>query len=178
MLRENFSQISTIEWTREFRAPIHIGDVMGILTFYSEGKGSAQYELVATRSVAARENAPPTLEQIVAYTQADENPLPRFSTDLLVPPGLIAAALLLLRRWRRHTRRVRPKLPGKMIDTRNPLNPANPSTKEKASFSEAGFRHGISGPGRPGIERSSARPGPRRPCAPGGTAPPAGGRTP
>ncbi len=121
MLRENFSQISTIEWTREFRAPIHIGDVMGILTFYSEGKGSAQYELVATRSVAARENAPPTLEQIVAYTQADENPLPRFSTDLLVPPGLIAAALLLLRRWRRHTRRVRPKLPGKMIDTRKRL---------------------------------------------------------
>ena len=121
MLRENFSQISTIEWTREFRAPIHIGDVMGILTFYSEGKGSAQYELVATRSVAARENAPPTLEQIVAYTQADENPLPRFSTDLLVPPGLITAALLLLRGWRRHTRRVRPKLPGKMIDSRKRL---------------------------------------------------------
>lgn len=37
-LRENFGQVSSIRWTREFRAPINVGDVMGILTFYSENK--------------------------------------------------------------------------------------------------------------------------------------------
>lgn len=52
-LRENFGQVSSIRWTREFRAPINVGDVMGILTFYSENKGTAEYELVATRSIAA-----------------------------------------------------------------------------------------------------------------------------
>lgn len=121
MLRENFSQISTIEWTKEFRAPIHIGDVMGILTFYSEGKGRAQYELVATRSVAARENAPPTLEQIVAYTQEDSNPLPRFTGDLLVPPTIGLFSLILLVRWRKRVRKVRPKLPGNLLSPKKRL---------------------------------------------------------
>ena len=121
MLRENFSQISTIEWTKEFRAPIHIGDVMGILTFYSEGKGRAQYELVATRSVAARENAPPTLEQIVAYTQNDTNPLPRFSRDLLVPPGIVSFLLVWFVRWRKKNRKARPKLPGKLLNPKKRL---------------------------------------------------------
>ena len=122
MLRENFSQISTVEWVREFRAPIHVGDVMGILTFYSQGKGSAQYELVATRSVASRENAPPTLEQIEAYTAADKNPLPRFGTDMLVMPGAAAAALFLLIRWRRRHRKIRPKLPRDLLQTRKRLD--------------------------------------------------------
>ena len=111
MLRENFSQVSSIVWSREFRAPIHVGDVMGILTFYSQSKGSAQYELVATRSIAARENAPPTLEQIEAYTQADENPLPRLSADLLIPPITCLLIFLLLARLLHHRRKKHPKLP-------------------------------------------------------------------
>lgn len=106
MLRQNFGQISSIKWTREFRAPINVGDVMGILTFYSENKGTAEYELVATRSIAARENAPLTLEQIEAYTAADENPWPRFSWDLLVPPGLLLLVLILIIRFiHRHIHR-------------------------------------------------------------------------
>ena len=106
MLRERFSQVSSIVWTKEFRAPINIGDVMGILTFYSQNKGSAEYELVATRSVAARENAPPTLEQIEAYTAADDSLLPRFSWDLLVPPaGVLLVLLFLIHQVRRHRKR-------------------------------------------------------------------------
>ena len=110
-LRESFGQISSIEWTREFRAPVNVGDVMGILTFYSENNGTAEYELVATRSIAAREDAPPTLEQIEAYTAADENPWPRFSWDYLVPPGLALLALVWLFRFLRRHRRKRAKLP-------------------------------------------------------------------
>ncbi len=111
LLRENFSEVSAIRWTREFRAPVNAGDVMGILTFYAESGDTAEYELVATRSVAMRENAPPTLEQIEAYTMADDNPWPRFSWDLLVPPGVVLLLLFWLRRFYRKHRKHRPKAP-------------------------------------------------------------------
>ena len=111
LLRENFNEVSAIRWTREFRAPINVGDVMGILTFYPETGGTAEYELVATRSIAMRENAPPTLEQIEAYTAADENPWPRFTWDLLVPPGLFLLLLMWLRGFYRRHRKRRPKVP-------------------------------------------------------------------
>ena len=113
LLRENFGQVSSIRWTKDFRAPINVGDVMGILTFYSESSGSAEYELVATRSIAARENAPPTLAEIEAYTAADENPWPRFTWDLLVPPTLLLLVLILILRFihkHKHTRAKLPKL--------------------------------------------------------------------
>ena len=60
---------------------------MGILTFYSENKGVAEYELVATRSIAARADAPLTLEQIEAYTAQDESPWPRFSSEFARAAG-------------------------------------------------------------------------------------------
>lgn len=111
LLRENFSQVSSVKWTREFRAPINVGDVMGTLTYYSENNGIAEYELVATRSIAARENAPLTLEQIEAYTAADENPWPRFSIDLVAPPAALLLALILLIRFLLRHRRKRLKAP-------------------------------------------------------------------
>ena len=111
LLRENFSEVSVIRWTREFRAPITVGDVMGILTFYAEDGSTADYELVATRSIAARENAPPTLEQIEAYTAADENPWPRFSLDYFVPPALALLLLRLLVRFIKKHRKKRAKAP-------------------------------------------------------------------
>ncbi|MBP3656372.1 MAG: D-alanyl-D-alanine carboxypeptidase [Clostridia bacterium] len=111
LLRKNFNEISTIKWVHEFRAPIAVGDVIGELTFYAESGDTAKYELVATRSIAARENAPLTLEQIIAYTQADENPWPRFSWDLLVPPGALLLSLLWLLRFILKHRKKRAKLP-------------------------------------------------------------------
>ncbi|MGN0773943.1 MAG: D-alanyl-D-alanine carboxypeptidase family protein [Candidatus Ventricola sp.] len=111
LLRENFNEVSAVRWTRDFRAPVNVGDVMGILTFYSESNGTAEYELVATRSIAMRENAPPTLEQIEAYTAADENPWPRFGWDLLVPPAALLLVLYWLIRFLRKHRKKRPKPP-------------------------------------------------------------------
>ncbi len=114
LLRESFNQVSSISWMQsEVRAPISVGDVIGILTYYSENGGTAEYELVATRSVAARENAPPTLAQIEAYTASDENPWPRFSWDLLVPPVcalLLFFWLLHFIRRHRHKRAKAPKI--------------------------------------------------------------------
>ena len=111
LLRENFSEVSVVRWTREFRAPVTVGDVMGILTFYAEDGSTADYELVATRSIAARENAPPTLEQIEAYTAADENPWPRFSPDYLVLPALALLLLWALVRFFKKHRKKRSKAP-------------------------------------------------------------------
>lgn len=111
LLRENFNEVSSIQWTRDFRAPITVGDVMGTLTFYSENGETAEYELIATRSIAARENAPPTLEQIEAYTASDENPWPRFSWDYFVPPVCIMLLLIWLVRFARRHRTKRAKAP-------------------------------------------------------------------
>ena len=113
LLRENFSQVSTVSWINNgsFPAPINAGDVLGTLTYYAENGTTAEYELVATRPVAMRENAPPTLDQIIAYTNADENPFPRFSIDLLVPPCALIIATALLRGYIRRHRKKRPKAP-------------------------------------------------------------------
>jgi len=112
LLRENFSQVSVIKWAeKQFRAPVNVGDVMGVLTFYAEDGTTADYNLIATRSIAARENAPPTLEEIEAYTQADKNPFPRFTWDLLVPPCTLLLALAALLRFIRRHRKKRAKAP-------------------------------------------------------------------
>ena len=93
------------------RAPVNVGDVIGVLTFYAENGTTADYELIATRSIAARENAPPTLEEIIAYTNADENPWPRFSWDYLVPPAALLILLLLVVRFFKRHRKKRAKAP-------------------------------------------------------------------
>ncbi|MBR5288216.1 MAG: D-alanyl-D-alanine carboxypeptidase [Clostridia bacterium] len=112
LLRENFSQVSSIKWnSTEFRAPIYAGDVLGTLLFYSESGETAEYDLIATRTIEARKNAPPTLEQIVAYTMADENPFPRFTWDLLIPPTIILIVLYMLLRLLFRRRKKKEKMP-------------------------------------------------------------------
>lgn len=112
LLRENFAQVSVIKWNQAtVRAPVNVGDVIGILTFYAENGSTADYELIATRSVAARENAPPTLEEIIAYTNADENPWPRFSWDYFVPPAALLILLALLVRFIKRRLKHRAKAP-------------------------------------------------------------------
>jgi len=112
LLRENFSLVSSVKWnSSEFRAPIYAGDVLGTLLFYAESGETAEYDLVATRTIEARKDAPPTLEQIVAYTLADENPFPRFTWDLLIPPAGFLLILYLLLRLIFRRRRKKAKMP-------------------------------------------------------------------
>ena len=112
LLRENFNEVSVIKWNQStVRAPVNAGDVIGILTFYAENGSTADYELIATRSVAMRENAPPTLDEIIAYTMADENPWPRFSWHLLVQPSCALIVLIAIIRFLAKHRRKRAKAP-------------------------------------------------------------------
>lgn len=99
-LRENV----LIEYTREnFAAPITAGETFGTLTYYPDDDGDpVVYNLYATRSIERRENAPKTIAEIQAETDADPNPFPSFSLELVFLLGwpffLLLAVILILRR--------------------------------------------------------------------------------
>ena len=81
---QNFSTITVTEFTRDFQAPIQEGEVMGTLTYYPERSNPVVYELIASRSIAARDNIAPTIDQIVAAAENDPNPFPRLTVELVV----------------------------------------------------------------------------------------------
>lgn len=85
---DNLRNIMYFEYTRDFTAPIVAGEIMGTMTYFPDLGEPVEYNLIASRSVAKRENAPPTLEEIVAMTEADPNPLPPLSVELVLVFGL------------------------------------------------------------------------------------------
>lgn len=114
-IRQKFDQFTQFRQVRSDRAPITEGEVVGILTYYSRSEERLEYELYATRTIAADPNAPPTLEEIKANTESDPNPLPRFSLEYVVPPALVLLLLVqlirMLRKRQGHTRKQKKRLP-------------------------------------------------------------------
>lgn len=113
---KNFSSVTVTEFTREFRAPITEGEVMGTLTYTPPDGGTpVVYELLASRSIAARERLVPTIDEIIAEAENDPNPFPRPTFELvffyLVLPAaavlLIIRAVKFLRSKHHHRRRLR-----------------------------------------------------------------------
>lgn len=104
----NIQSTLLIQYTRDFAAPVTAGEVMGTMTYFPEKGDPAVYDLVASRSVAVRENVPKTLEQIVAETYADPNPFPPFNADMAIlifsPILLVLLGVLILRRLRKKRR--------------------------------------------------------------------------
>ncbi len=101
-------QLVRIEYIRDFAAPIQAQEQMGILTYFPpEGSGSepVEYALVASRSIAQRENAPKSLQQIITETYEDPNPFPRFTLELVIMALLPAGGLYLLIRILRRVSR-------------------------------------------------------------------------
>lgn len=82
MMASNIKETVLIEYTREFTAPITAGEVMGTMTYYPEDGEPVEYNLLAARSIDKRANAPKTLEEIVAETEADPNPFPPFTFEM------------------------------------------------------------------------------------------------
>ncbi len=116
-IKNDFSTLAQIRITRSERAPVTQGEVMGYLTFTPDDGPPAEYELIATRSIEARKDAPLSLEEIQAYTLADPNLLPRFSLEFLVVPlsllliGMALFRLLRGQRQRRHSRKQKKRIP-------------------------------------------------------------------
>jgi len=113
---DNFNAYTNLRWVTELRAPIEKGQVMGILTFFPDGEEPADYELIAERDIPARENAPPTLEEIERKVLEDPSIWPPFHWHWVFPPALWAAGILIAFRYlirfafrRRKTRKRIPK---------------------------------------------------------------------
>ena len=106
----NLTSVVSIQYDRDFTAPIAAGEHIATMTYVPAHGESVEYELVASRSVARRENAPKTLEEIISETYADPNPFPPFSFELLmvflgpvlVIAGIVSGILILRKRRRGH----------------------------------------------------------------------------
>jgi len=109
-MASNLKNIVSIQYTRDFAAPIAAGETIGTMTYFPSYGDPVVYLLTASRSVARRENVPKTLEEIVNETNADPNPFPPLSFEflmILLAPVLIIAMLVfvilvLLRKQRAH----------------------------------------------------------------------------
>jgi len=99
----NLRQTVMIEYTRDFVTPITQGEVMGTMTYYPENGGSPViYDLVASRSIERRPNAPLSLEEIEAIVFGDPNPFPPLSVEFVLMLFLPVAGVFLAIRtlWR------------------------------------------------------------------------------
>lgn len=92
---QNFGDLTITEFTRVFKAPITQGEVIGTLTYQPEEGNPVVYELVAARSIEARESLAPSLEEIIEEAQNDPNPFPRFTFELFLTHILIPAAIVV-----------------------------------------------------------------------------------
>ena len=122
LMASNLRDTVLIEYSRDFVAPIQAGEVMGVMTYFPEDGDPIEYNLLAGRSIDKRENAPKTLEEIVAMTDADPNPVPPFTLEIglyLILP-IIALLLMiwllrkLIRRRRVHNARM-PKIKSRYL---------------------------------------------------------------
>jgi D-alanyl-D-alanine carboxypeptidase (penicillin-binding protein 5/6) len=89
---QNFSSFTVTEFTRELKAPVTKGEVMGTLSYYGGSDVPVVYDLVASRSIAAREQLFPSVEQIIADAENDPNPFPRITVELVLIYLILPAA--------------------------------------------------------------------------------------
>lgn len=110
IMASNLQDTVLIEYTRDFYAPITAGEVMGTMTYFDEDGRQVVYNLTASRSIDKRANAPKTLEEIVAETEADPNPFPPFTFEMglyIAVPLLGVYLLIRILRKVVHRRKVR-----------------------------------------------------------------------
>ena len=82
---KNLQNMVLVQYTRPLVAPITAGEVLGVMTYVVPATGEVvDYNLLATRSIAERTDLPPTLEDIAAMTDADPNPLPPITLEVVV----------------------------------------------------------------------------------------------
>ena len=116
-MADNLKDIVLIQYSRDFQAPVTAGEQIGTMTYFPERGDPAVYSLTASRGVEKRENAPKTLEEIIAATYADPNPFPPFGFELAMilfgPPLLVAGLIVffVLRRKKKGAHKLRAPKP-------------------------------------------------------------------
>ena len=93
---QQFNQRTIVEFTRDLVAPIQAGEVMGTLSYYPESGVPVFYELIASRSIAARQTIVPTLDEIIQAALEDPNPFPRITFELVLKFLLLPGAAIYL----------------------------------------------------------------------------------
>ena len=94
--KQNFTSYTVTDFTRDLMAPVTAGEVMGTLTYYGSEGVPIVYELIASRSIAARENIAPSIEAIIAEAENDPNPFPRITAELVIIYLIMPAAAVYL----------------------------------------------------------------------------------
>lgn len=92
----NLKKTVIITYVRDFEAPFTAGEVVGTMTFFPDQGEPVEYNLVAARSIGARENAPPSLQEIIDSVMNDPNPLPKLNSRLVVTYFVIPAIVFVL----------------------------------------------------------------------------------
>ena len=99
-MADNLRDYVVFDFRGNLQAPIQAGEEIGTMTYYNDKGVPFVYSLTSSRSVEKRENAPKTIEEIIAETYADPNPFPPFSFDLALilfgPPLLIIGIVVFL----------------------------------------------------------------------------------
>ena len=117
-MADNLRDYVVFDFRGNLQAPIQAGEEIGTMTYYNDKGVPFVYSLTSSRSVEKRENAPKTIEEIIAETYADPNPFPPFSFDLALilfgPPLLIIGivAFLVVSRKKRSGHKMRAPRPG------------------------------------------------------------------
>jgi len=115
-LAKNLRDMVLVQYTRDLVAPITAGENVGVMTYILPTTGEAvQYNLLATRTIPERTDKPLTLAEIVAQTEADPNPFPPLTAEVVLiflsPFLIVAAIILVLRLIFRQYRRLYARLP-------------------------------------------------------------------
>lgn len=117
-LAQRFNSLFTVDFTREFTAPVEKGEVMGTVTYYPADGEPVEYELIAGRSIKSRAAIGTSPAELRAQVDNDPNPFPSFSFRLFMLfalPTLAVLALIFLIRFlirfakkHKHKKTVRP----------------------------------------------------------------------
>ena len=118
-MSENLQDFMLIQYTRDFSAPIAVGEQMGTMMYFPEIGEPVTYILTASRSIAQRDNVPKTLEEIISETYSDPNPFPPFGFEMAMilfsPLLVLLVFFLVVLRIRRSRRK-------KGLHTPKPVN--------------------------------------------------------
>ena len=100
LMAKNLQNMVLVQYSRSLVAPISAGEVLGVMTYVVPATGEVvDYNLLATRSIAERTDLPPTLAEIAAMTDADPNPLPPITLEVVLIfmlPFFIAGVVIFL----------------------------------------------------------------------------------